>query len=187
MTSYEITQYIPSKLIDAKINDLANQIANYYQSIFDDNDSLVLLVILKGSVIFFSDLIRKLFEKKISVTTEFISISSYGGSTESSGQIRFELDTRNSITDKHVLIVEDIIDTGRSLDAVVNNLKSKSPKSLEIVTLLSKQSRREIEVPVKFIGFDIPDEFVVGYGLDFNEKYRELPYIGTLKFINYSN
>lgn len=174
--------YLDKDKIQQETFRLAKEITNFYHNKLNKDESLLVLVILKGSFIFAADLVRclALENNSLPIEIEFISISSYGASTESSGQIRFELDTRNSISNKHVLIVEDIIDTGRSLLAVTNNLYSRSPKSIEITTLLSKPSRREVEVPVKFIGFTIPNEFVIGYGLDYNEKYRELPDIHTL-------
>tara|TARA_R100001163_G_C5065430_1_gene203385 strand:+ start:1304 stop:1876 length:573 start_codon:yes stop_codon:yes gene_type:complete len=165
----------------ASINQhLGYKINEYYKKTLEPGESLVVLVILKGSAIFFSDLVRQL---NIPLKTEFISISSYGHDTESSGQVRFELDVRDSIKDRHVLIVEDIIDTGNSLSTVLKHLEARSPKSLNIVTLLSKPSRREVEVDVKWIGLEIADKFVVGYGMDYAERYRELPYIGILNFV----
>lgn len=172
-----IEPFLSKQQIAQQVEQLANQINQYYQTLLPPDKPLVVLVILKGSAIFYADLIRKL---KIPVVTEFISISSYGNDMESSGQIRFELDSRSSITDQHVLIVEDIIDTGNSLHTVLNHLEARNPRSLEIVTLLSKPSRREKEVSVKFIGFTIPDKFVIGYGMDYAERYRELPEIGVL-------
>jgi len=172
-----IETFLSQHQIAQQVEQLANQINQYYQTLLPPDQPLVVLVILKGSAVFYADLIRKL---KIPVVTEFISVSSYGNDMESSGQIRFELDTRGSITDRHVLIVEDIIDTGNSLHTILNHLEARKPRSLEIVTLLSKPSRRVKEVSVKFIGFTIPDKFVVGYGMDYAERYRELPEIGVL-------
>lgn len=169
--------FISAEEIALQNRNLADKITDFYRDRVSQEHPLVLLVILKGSVMFFSDLVRLL---EIPVRVEFISISSYGHDMESSGQVRFELDVRDSITSKHVLIVEDIIDTGRSLDAVLRQLRARGPASLEIATLLSKPDRRVVNVPVRFIGFTIPDKFVVGYGMDYAEMYRELDYIGVL-------
>jgi len=112
---------------------------------------------------------------------DFMEISSYGTGTMSSGVVRILLDLEQNIEGRHVLIVEDIIDTGRTLDYITRNLQTRNPASLRVCTLLSKPSRREIDVPLDFVGFEVPDEFVVGYGLDFAEEYRNLPFIGVLK------
>ena len=140
---------------------------------------LLLVCILKGGVIFLSDLSRAL---SIPHSIDFMAISSYGGSRiESSGIVRILMDLNSNIADRHVLIVEDIIDTGRTLQYIIENLGTRDPASLRICTLLNKPSRREVEVKIDYTGFDIPNEFVVGYGLDFGELYRNLPYIGVLK------
>ena len=175
-----IEQYISSSDIYKKVQELGKTITDFYMSNnqISEENPLMVLVILKGSTIFFSDLVRQL---DIPLTVEFISISSYGNDTESSGQVRFELDTRQSITGRHVLVVEDIIDTGNSLNAVLNLFKTRDPASIEIVCLLDKPSRRQTFVDVHWTGFKIEDQFVIGYGLDYAERYRELPYIGILK------
>lgn len=140
---------------------------------------LLLVCILKGGVVFLSDLIRAIH---IPHAVEFMAISSYGGArTESSGVVRIMMDLNTSIENRNVLIVEDIIDTGHTLAHIVDLLKTRDPQSLRICTLLNKPSRREVPVKVDYIGFDIPNEFVVGYGLDFNEIYRNLPFVGVLK------
>jgi hypoxanthine phosphoribosyltransferase len=140
---------------------------------------LLLVCILKGGVIFLSDLSRAL---SIPHSIDFMAISSYGGTRiESSGIVRILMDLNSNIADRHVLIVEDIIDTGRTLQYILENLGTRDPASLHVCTLLNKQSRREVEVKIDYKGFDIPNEFVVGYGLDYGELYRNLPYIGVLK------
>jgi len=140
---------------------------------------LLLVCILKGGVVFLSDLIRAI---RIPHAIDFMAISSYGGTrTESSGVVRILMDLNTSIENRNVLIVEDIIDTGHTLAHIVDLLKTRNPQSLRICTLLNKSSRREVPVQVDYIGFDIPNEFVVGYGLDFNEIYRNLPFVGVLK------
>jgi hypoxanthine phosphoribosyltransferase len=133
--------------------------------------------VLKGSVLFLSDLMRCISTPH---SVDFMATSSYGNAQESSGVVRILKDLDQSIEGRNVLIVEDIIDTGRTLDYLVRILRARQPKSLEICTMLNKPARREVPVPVKYIGFDIPDKFVLGYGLDYNEKYRNLPYIAVL-------
>jgi len=175
----QITSYISQYDIQEKVEELGKRITDYYgETSVSDTNPLMVLVILKGSTIFFADLVRRL---KLPVTVEFISISSYGNDMESSGEVRFELDTRQPMTGRHVLIVEDIIDTGNSLNAVVNLLRGRNPESLQIVCLLDKPSRRKTWVDVFWTGFKIEDKFVIGYGLDYAERYRELPYIGILQ------
>jgi hypoxanthine phosphoribosyltransferase len=139
---------------------------------------LLVLGILKGSVPFMSDLIRQI---KIPITYDFMVVSSYGSSAKSSGVVRIIKDLERSVEDVHILVVEDIIDTGLTLRYLKNNLLLRHPLSVKIVTLLDKPSRRKADITPDYNGFIIPDEFVVGYGLDYNEHYRNLPYIGVLK------
>lgn len=140
---------------------------------------LLLVCILKGGVLFLTDLIRAIH---IPHAIDFMAISSYAGArTESSGVVRILMDLNANIENRNVLIVEDIIDTGRTLMYITDNLRTRNPASLKICTLLNKPSRREVDVQLDYVGFDIPNEFVVGYGLDFNELYRNLPFVGVLK------
>lgn len=140
---------------------------------------LLLVCILKGGVLFLTDLIRAI---QIPHAIDFMAISSYAGArTESSGVVRILMDLNANIENRNVLIVEDIIDTGRTLMYITDNLRTRNPASLKICTLLNKPSRREVDVQLDYVGFDIPNEFVVGYGLDFNELYRNLPFVGVLK------
>lgn len=139
---------------------------------------ILLVVILKGSLIFAADLMRHI---TVPVKLDFMQASSYGSGMESSGIINIKKDLENDAAGKHILIIEDIIDSGNTLAKLKHILKDRGPASVSICSLLSKPSRREMEVEVEYIGRDIPDEFVVGYGLDFDEKYRNLPYIGILK------
>lgn len=140
---------------------------------------LLLVCILKGGVLFLTDLIRAI---QIPHAIDFMAISSYAGArTESSGVVRILMDLNANIENRNVLIVEDIIDTGRTLMYITENLRTRNPASLKICTLLNKPSRREVDVQLDYVGFDIPNEFVVGYGLDFNELYRNLPFVGVLK------
>ena len=140
---------------------------------------LLLVCILKGGVVFLSDLVRTI---RVPHEYDFMAISSYGGTrTDSSGVVRIVMDLERNIANRNVLIVEDIIDTGHTLSYITDMLRTRGPASLKICTLLNKPSRREVFVPVDYKGFDIPNEFVVGYGLDYNEIYRNLPFVGVLK------
>ncbi len=158
--------------IDKIVCNLADKINNDYQ-----DEEVLLAIVLKGSMIFASDLSRKL---RMPVSFDFIKASSYGKSTLSSRELNIKLDLETDIKDKNVIIVEDIIDSGNTLYKLKNYLFDRNPKSLKICTLLDKPDRRETSVEVEYSGTVIPDEFVVGYGLDYAEKYRELPYIGVL-------
>jgi len=139
---------------------------------------LFVIGILRGASVFMADLIRQI---DLPMEIDFMAVSSYGVSTKSSGVVRIVKDLDSTITDKDVLIVEDIVDSGLTLKYIVENLKSRKPASIKLCTLLDKPSRRVADVEVQYNGFIIPDEFVVGYGLDYGEKYRNLPYIGVLK------
>ena len=158
--------------IDKIVCNLADKINNDYQ-----DEEVLLAIVLKGSMIFASDLSRKL---RMPVSFDFIKASSYGKSTLSSRELNIKLDLETDIKDKNVIIVEDIIDSGNTLYKLKNYLFDRNPKSLKICTVLDKPDRRETSVEVEYSGTVIPDEFVVGYGLDYAEKYRELPYIGVL-------
>lgn len=170
---------IASVLIDeatiaARIQELGRQIATDYA----DQEDLLLVCVLKGGFMFLADLTRALARPH---SLDFMGISSYGTGTTSSGAVQIIMDLKAPIEDRHVLIVEDIIDSGRTLEYMRRNLLTRSPASLRICTLLNKPARREVHVDVDYIGFDIPDEFVVGFGLDFGELYRNLPYIAVLR------
>jgi len=138
---------------------------------------LLLVGVLKGAVFFMADLMRQL---TIPCEIDFMAISSYGDSTDSSGVVRILKDLDINIEGRDVLVVEDIIDSGLTLSYLVRNLEAREPATLEICALMTKPERREIEVPVRYIGFEIPNRFVIGYGLDFAERYRNLPYVGVL-------
>lgn len=147
-------------------------------ALYNDADPPILVCILKGAFVFLADLTRKLtFRHEL----DFMEISSYGKGTSSSGVVRILLDLASNIEGRHVVIVEDIVDTGRTLDYILRNFVTRNPASVRVATLLNKPSRREIDVPVHFVGFEIPDVFVLGYGLDYAGQYRNLPYIGVLK------
>ncbi|MCA9953076.1 MAG: hypoxanthine phosphoribosyltransferase [Ardenticatenaceae bacterium] len=160
--------------IQARIANLAAAIDADY----GDKDDLLLICVLKGGYVFLSDLSRAL---KRPHHLDFMGISSYGSGTSSSGAVQIIMDLKQPLNGRHVLIVEDIIDSGHTLSYLRQNLLARQPASLKICTLLNKPSRREVDVAVDYIGFDIPDEFVVGYGLDFDELYRNFPFIAVLK------
>jgi hypoxanthine phosphoribosyltransferase len=159
--------------IDAKIIELAARI----DGDFADREPL-LVGVLKGAVMFMSDLARALSRPS---SMEFMACSSYGSSTTSSGVVRILKDLDVDVTGRDILIVEDIIDSGLTLSWLLKNLQARNPASVEVVTLLRKPDAVKVQVPVRYVGFDIPNEFVVGYGLDYAERYRDLPYIGRLK------
>jgi hypoxanthine phosphoribosyltransferase len=165
--------------IQGKIAELAAQIAVDYAG-----REVLLVGVLKGAVLFMSDFARAL---QLPTQMEFMAVSSYGSSTSSSGVVRILKDLDRDIADRHVLVLEDIIDSGLTLSWLLKNLGSRRPASLEVCTLLRKPDAIKVEVPVRYVGFDIPNEFVVGYGLDYAERYRDLPYIGTLKPEVYSS
>ena len=173
----ELERLISETLIDearlkARIAELGEEISNDYAG-----HDLLLVGVLKGAVFFMSDLMRHL---TIPCEIDFMAISSYAGATESSGVVRILKDLDMSIEGRDVLVVEDIIDSGLTLSYLMRSLKARKPASLEICALLTKPERREIEVPVRFVGFEIPNKFVIGYGLDFAERYRNLPYVAVL-------
>ena len=170
---------IGERQLQARVVELSQAI----DGVYSDDDHLLLVCVLKGAFMFLGDLMRHL---DVRHEVDFMVVSSYGDGTESSGVVRILLDLEQNISGRHVLVVEDIIDSGRTLDYVMRNLRTRGPASLRVCTLLSKPSRRAIDVPVDFVGFDIPDEFVIGYGLDFAEEYRNLPFIGVLKEEIYS-
>ena len=172
---------LPEQEIRARVQELAGQITAHYQA--QNANCLVVVGILRGAVVFMSDLIRHI---PLPLTIDFMAISSYGGSTVSSGTVRILKDVSEAIEGSHVLVVEDIIDTGLTLKSLLDVLWARKPLSLAVCSLLNKPSRRQAEVALDFCGFDIPDEFVVGYGLDYAGHYRHLPYIGVLKPEKYS-
>lgn len=170
---------IEEKELQAKVAEIGAKITEDYKG-----KELLIVCVLKGAVIFVSDLIRKI---DLKLDIDFMAISSYGTNTQSSGVVRILKDLNTSIEGKHVLIVEDIIDSGLTLSYLVENLRSRGPASVEICTILDKPDRRKSDLFIKYTGFKIPDEFVVGYGLDYAEKYRNLPYIAVLKEEVYSH
>ncbi|RRO17250.1 hypoxanthine phosphoribosyltransferase [Saccharopolyspora rhizosphaerae] len=164
---------ITEQQIKDKVAELAKQVDEDNQQ----GGDLLLVGVLKGAVMFMTDFARALPQP---AQLEFMAVSSYGSSTSSSGVVRILKDLDRDIAGKNVVIVEDIIDSGLTLSWLLKNLASRNPASLEVCTLLRKPDAVQVDVPVRYVGFDIPNEFVVGYGLDYAERYRDLPYIGTL-------
>ncbi len=160
--------------------EIAAKVAGLAKAIDADYAGREILVVgvLKGAVMFMADLSRAL---RTPVSMEFMAVSSYGSSTSSSGVVRILKDLDRDIVDKHVLVVEDVIDSGLTLSWLLRNLASRQPASLEVVALLRKPEAAKVDLPVKYVGFDIPSEFVVGYGLDYAERYRDLPFVGLLR------
>ena len=177
MSQTELESAVGEVLIDA--DALGARIAELGAEISADSEGrdLLLIGVLKGAVFFMADLMRKL---TIPCEVDFMAISSYGASTDSSGVVRILKDLDINIEGRHVLVVEDIIDSGLTLSYLMRNLESREPETLEVCALLTKPDRREMEVPVRYVGFEIPNRFVIGYGLDFGERYRNLPYVAVL-------
>ena len=172
---YEIDQMISAKSIAARIEGLAKEIHAH----FEGTDKLVIVGLLRGSFVFIADLVREL---DLPVEVDFLEASSYGDSTESSKEVRILKDLRGEIHGRDVLVVEDIVDTGFTLSHVVKLLQNREPARMETVALLDKPSRREVDIKATWTGFEIPDEFVVGYGIDFAQRNRNLPFIGKVRF-----
>jgi hypoxanthine phosphoribosyltransferase len=173
----ELERAVGEVLIDedalrGRIAELGREISTDYQG-----RDLLLVGVLKGAVFFMADLMREL---TVPCEIDFMAISSYGAATDSSGVVRILKDLDINIEGRHVLVVEDIIDSGLTLSYLMRNLESREPETIEVCALMTKPERREIDVPVRYIGFEIPNRFVIGYGLDFAERYRNLPYVGVL-------
>ena len=168
---------VTQEQIHEKIDELARKIAMDYAHV----DSVLLVCVLKGAVMFMADFARAVGREGRPVEMDFMAVSSYGQRATSSGVVRILKDLDRDIAGKHVIVVEDIVDSGLTLSWLLKYLESRTAASVEVVALLRKPDAIKVQVPVKYVGFDIPSEFVVGYGLDFAEKYRELPYVGILK------
>lgn len=166
---------IESDQIEKRVEELANEIEENYR---DKREPLMLIGVLKGSFIFLSDLARHL---TIPHTVDFISISSYGMGGDKQGEVRMVMDTRENVADKNILIVEDILDSGNTLSYLIKLFKSRGAASVEPIVFLDKSERHKVHLDIKYIGFDIPDIWVVGYGLDYKERFRTLPYIAEMK------
>jgi hypoxanthine phosphoribosyltransferase len=173
--SYVIDEMISAKAIAARVEALAREISVHYAG----TDKLVVVGLLRGSFIFIADLVREL---DLPVEVDFLEVSSYGNSTESSREVRILKDLRGEIEGRDVLVVEDIVDTGYTLKHVLEILATRHPKRIEVCALLDKPSRRETNVKARWIGFEIPDKFVVGYGIDYAQRNRNLDHIGAVRF-----
>ena len=165
---------IDEKKLNKRISEIANEISEEYK-----NEEIVLVCILKGAVYFAVELSKKITNN--TVILDFMKVSSYGNNTETSGKINFNLDTSVELENKNVIIIEDIIDSGFTLNYLYDYLEKKNPKTLKICVLLDKKERRQQDIKVDYTGFEIEDKFVLGYGLDYQEKYRNLPYIGYIE------
>jgi hypoxanthine phosphoribosyltransferase len=164
---------ISEEQIQRKVAELGKRICNDFAG-----EQVLIIAVLKGALLFLADLIRHI---DLPVAIDFLAVSSYGAGTESSGVVRILKDLDETIEHQNVIIVEDIVDSGRTLDYLLRMLRQRNPATLHVCTLLDKRERREIDVPIDYVGFEVPDAFVVGYGLDFAEHYRQLPFIGVLK------
>jgi hypoxanthine phosphoribosyltransferase len=176
-TRTELERGVGEVLIDAdalaaRVAELGDEVTEFYAG-----RDLLLVGVLKGAAFFMADLMRHI---TIPCEVDFMAITSYGASTDSSGVVRILKDLDINIEGRHVLVVEDIVDSGLTLSYLIRNLESREPASLEVCALMTKPARREIDVPVRWVGFEIPNKFVIGYGLDFAERYRNLPYVGVL-------
>ncbi|MGM0586292.1 MAG: hypoxanthine phosphoribosyltransferase [Pseudomonadota bacterium] len=174
--AYVIEPLISAKSIAARVEAMAQEISRH----FAGTDKLVVVGLLRGSFVFIADLAREI---TLPVEIDFIEASSYGAATESSREVRILKDLRSEIEGRDVLVVEDIVDTGFTLHHVLHMLRARKPRRLEVCALLDKPGRREAEVAARFVGFEIPDEFVVGYGIDYAQRNRNLGYIGRVRFV----
>lgn len=172
MFKYSIKPLISKEEIHSKVKELSDKINKDYY-----NEDVLLVGLLRGSVIFLSDLAREL---NLNATIDFMTVSSYGNNTKTSRDVRILKDLDEDIMGRNVIVVEDIIDTGHTLKKVLEILKTRDPKTIKIATLLDKPERREVDINVDYVGFKIPDEFVVGYGIDYAQKHRTLPFIGVV-------
>lgn len=169
----KISVLLDEEKVDARIRELGERISKEYAG-----RDVHLVCVLKGGVFFMTELAKRI---TVPVTMDFMSVSSYGNETSSSGVVRIVKDLDHTIENKHVIVVEDIVDSGNTLSYLLTILKERGPASLALCTLLDKPSRREVDVAVDYTGFEIPDHFVVGYGLDYMQKYRNLPYVGIVE------
>lgn len=174
-SNYTVEPMISAKSIAARVEALAGEITAH----FADTDKLIVVGLLRGSFVFIADLVREL---DLPCEVDFLETSSYGNSTESSREVRILKDLRGEIEGRDILVVEDIVDTGYTLHHVINLLRSRKPARLEVCALLDKPSRREVNIKATWTGFEIPDEFVVGYGIDYAQRNRNLDHIGCVKF-----
>ncbi len=174
---YDIVPLISAKAIAARIETLAREI----ETEFATTEKLIVVGLLRGSFVFIADLVREL---RLPIEVDFLEASSYGNETTSSREVRILKDLRGEIANRDVLLVEDIVDTGFTLSHVIKLMKARGPRTVKTIALLDKPSRREVQIHADWIGFEIPDAFVVGYGVDYAQRNRNLPFIGTVNFIN---
>ena len=172
----KINVLLSEEEVNKRIREMGEQISKDYEG-----KQIHMICVLKGGTFFMCELAKRI---EVPVSLDFMSVSSYGGDTKSSGVVRIVKDLDESLKDKDVLVVEDIVDSGRTLSYLLDMLRDRGPKSLKLCTLLDKPDRRVVDVHVDYTGFQIPDEFVVGYGLDYDQKYRNLPYIGVVEFVD---
>ncbi len=175
-SQYAIDQMISAKSIAARVESLAREITTY----FKDTDKLIVVGLLRGSFVFIADLAREI---DLPIEIDFLEASSYGNSMESSREVKISKDLAGEISGKDVLVVEDIVDTGHTLKHVLQLLESRKPRRIEACALLDKPSRREVDIKSRWSGFEIPDEFIVGYGIDYAQMNRNLSYIGKVRFL----
>tara|TARA_B100001250_G_scaffold336715_1_gene303276 strand:+ start:1131 stop:1667 length:537 start_codon:yes stop_codon:yes gene_type:complete len=175
-SQYAIDQMISAKSIAARVEGLAKEITSY----FKDTDKLIVVGLLRGSFVFIADLAREI---DLPIEIDFLEASSYGNSMESSREVKISKDLAGEISGKDVLVVEDIVDTGHTLKHVLQLLESRKPRRIEACALLDKPSRREVDIKSRWSGFEIPDEFIVGYGIDYAQMNRNLSYIGKVRFL----
>lgn len=173
MFAENVDVLISAEQLATRISELGARITDDFQG-----KDLVMVGVLKGSFMFFADLVRSV---DLPIRTDFLATSSYGGNTESSGVVKFTQDLSRPIAGKHVILVEDIIDTGLTMKYLLENLETRHPASISVCSLLEKPARAKVKIDIKYKGFTIPDEFVVGYGLDYDETYRNLPFLGVLR------
>lgn len=165
---------VSAEELTRRVAELGAEVSRDYEGL-----DLVLIGILKGAVPFIADLMRRL---TVPCEVDFMAVSSYGSATDSSGVVRILKDLETSVTDRDVLIVEDIVDSGLTLHYLVRNLRARSPRSLEVCALLTKPERRRVELPIRYTGFEIPNRFAIGYGLDYDQRYRNLDYVAALDY-----
>ena len=170
--------YLSADRIKVSVSDLAKRISEHYRAVLKDNEDLWVVVTLKGAMFFAADLVREI---TVPVKVDFVRLASYGSGTKSSGTVRILKDVETSPQGNHVLILDEIVDSGRTLNFLKDRLQSQSPKSLKICALLDKPTGREMEVHIDFVGIEVEDKFLVGYGLDYNERYRNLPEVFYIK------
>lgn len=164
--------------IKERVAEIGGELTDKYSKVVDEGEAVVLVSVLRGAAIFMADLARA---TEVPMEMDYMAVSSYGSGTKSSGVVRIVKDLTTSIEGKHVIVAEDILDTGLTLQFLIGNLQTRNPASVEVVTLLRKNVAGQVPIECSHIGFECPDEFIVGYGLDYAERYRNLPYIGVLK------